>query len=145
MTENDPAALARTTYEGLVAAKAEYLPGEVAIILDIAKMSDSDIAGAVKQAHVVHPLKGGRRNTTYFTADNVLHLFVANKLANETRARLEEKAASLKKKPRFFWSSVDARTVNRLAEKEIETIFYQSEVGQEVVKKMAEVARSKAE
>ena len=87
MPENDPAAQAKAIYEGLVAEKAEYLPGEVSIILDIAKMSDSDIAGAVKQAH----------------------------------------------------------KVKRMAEKEIEAIFYQSEVGQEVVKKMAEVARSKAE
>lgn len=137
MTENDPAASAKATYESLVAAKHAYLLGEVSLILEVAGMSDTDLNGALRSG-VVQPMQGDKKNASYYSAKDVLKLYFANILAKEERERLATRAGA--GDTRFMWRNINTRKIATMVMKQTDELFYQTEDGQKVAKKMAEVA-----
>jgi len=137
MTETE-AALAKATYEKIIGSKQLFLLGQIEAILAVAEMSDSLINGAIHSVNVVKPSQEARSKVASYTADDILRLYFANILYQKFRTKKMEKSKT--GVVTVLWRDVGVEAVPSMLRSKKEELVFDSEVGQKLVKKMAEIA-----
>lgn len=138
MTAN-PELQAKMGFETLVKLEQVYTYSQLLAILTVANMQDKDLKGAIRK--VVKPMKGHKKNASVYSATDVLKLFLANKLAQETRERISQSG----KNNRFVWDLVRTSFIPGMIMNKKDELFYGDPIGQQVILEMVKTASGSTE